>query len=56
VNLAINSYATINSKGGLYDIQFNFEKQMVDHINGVYDIEIHAADIRADSKTVWQLG
>ena len=29
---------------------------MVDHINGVYDIEIHAADIRADSKHVWQVG
>lgn len=26
LNLAINSYGTINSKTGLYDIQFNFEK------------------------------
>jgi hypothetical protein len=56
VNLAVNSYGSLDSKSGLYDIQFNFEKELVEHLNGIYDIEIHAADIRADSKNVWQLG
>jgi hypothetical protein len=28
----------------------------MDHINGDYDMEIHAADYRAESNQVWRLG
>jgi hypothetical protein len=28
----------------------------MDHINGDYDMEIHAADFRAEQKQIWALG
>jgi len=55
-NLAVNSYGELNSKTGLYEITFNYENQLVEHINGVYQIEIHVADIRAEKSETWKLG
>jgi hypothetical protein len=48
-NLGINSYGKLNSQTGFYEITLDVTKGM-DHINGDYDIEVHAADFRADSK------
>lgn len=45
----------MNSQTGFYEITLDVTKGM-DHINGDYDMEIHAADFRADQRQVWQLG
>lgn len=54
-NLGINSYGKLNSQTGLYEITLDVSKGM-DHINGDYEMTIHAADFRAEAKQVWALG
>jgi hypothetical protein len=54
-NLRYNSYAKMNPKTGLYQLTFDFSKSM-EHLNGEYNLELHASDYRAIKQEVWDLG
>jgi hypothetical protein len=54
-DLRITTYGKLNAITGLYQITIDFSKAM-EHINGDYSMEIHAADYRADRPEVWDLG
>ena len=53
--LSYQAYGKYNSKSKTYQISFGFAKGM-EHLNGEYDLKIHASDFRAVKQEVWDLG
>lgn len=53
--LSYQAYGKYNSKSKTYQISFGFAKGM-EHLNGEYDLKIHASDYRAIKQEVWDLG
>lgn len=45
----------MNAKTGLYHLTFDFTKGM-EHLNGEYEVKVHASDFRAQRTEVWDLG
>ncbi|CDW80313.1 dolichyl-diphosphooligosaccharide--protein glycosyltransferase subunit 2-like [Stylonychia lemnae] len=54
-HLSYQAYAKLNVKTGLYHLTFDFTKGM-EHLNGEYQVELHASDFRAQRNEVWDLG
>ena len=52
-NLGINSYGKYNKDTGLYEVTFDVSKDMEMHLNGEYEIAVHAADYRGDASLGW---
>lgn len=55
-NLPISSYGKQSSTGsGEYDILFDYTKLM-EHVNGIYELSLHVADINSANTFVWNMG
>lgn len=53
--LTYQAYGKYNSKTNSYHITFGFAKGM-EHLNGEYELKVHASDYRAIKQEVWDLG
>ena len=53
--IAYTRYGKFNPASSIYQITLDFSKDM-EHLNGDYDIKIHASDYRAEKSEVWDLG
>lgn len=53
--MSYSTYGKLNPKSGLYQLTFDFSKGM-EHLNGEYEVKLHASDYRAIKQEVWDLG
>lgn len=53
--LKYQAYGKYNAKTNNYHITFGFAKGM-EHLNGEYELKVHASDYRAIKQEVWDLG
>lgn len=55
-SVQINAYGKFNKETGLYEATLDVSKDFEQHFNGDYDVQVHAADYRAESPLNWNLG
>jgi len=53
--LSYTRYGKLNPSTGLYQITLDFSRDM-EHLNGDYDLSLHASDYRAEKSISWSLG
>lgn len=53
--MTYQAYGKFNAKTNSYHISFGFAKGM-EHLNGEYEMKLHASDYRAIKQEVWDLG